>query len=194
MHQEISSQRQKNLKIIHVALFTALIAVGAFIKIPVPYLDYFTLQFFFVILSGMLLGSKLGALSVGIYVIMGLIGIPIFAAGGGLGYVLRPSFGFLLGFIVAAFVCGKICEIFKHKKYYHYLIAALGGFIATYSLGLLYKYFILNVYLNQIVPWFIVVISAFPLDIPGDLLLCILAALTGLKLEKLNVGRINTNK
>ena len=48
-------------KITYCAIFTALITIGAFIQIPVPFMDYFTLQFFFVLLAGILLGSKLGA-------------------------------------------------------------------------------------------------------------------------------------
>lgn len=86
-------------KIAQCAIFTALIAIGAFIQIPVPYMDYFTLQFFFVLLAGILLGSKLGGLAVLLYVVIGLLGIPIFAAGGSLAYIVRPSFGYLLGFI-----------------------------------------------------------------------------------------------
>lgn len=58
-------------------MFTALVAVGAFIQIPVPYMDYFTLQFFFVLLAGLILGGNKGAISVGCYVLLGLIGIPI---------------------------------------------------------------------------------------------------------------------
>ena len=46
-------------KITYCAIFTALITIGAFIQIPVPFMDYFTLQFFFVLLAGILLGSKL---------------------------------------------------------------------------------------------------------------------------------------
>ena len=184
-------QQQKLPKMANCALFTALIAVGAFIKIPVPYFDYFTLQFFFVLLSGMVLGSRLGALSVLIYVALGLVGLPIFAAGGGLGYVVRPSFGFLLAFIPAAWAVGLMCEKLKNKAWRHYLAAALSGFLITYAIGLLYKYFILNFYTGDIVPFWLVVASALPLDIPGDLILCLAAALVGQRLEKLKVGAIN---
>ncbi|MCB5624660.1 biotin transporter BioY, partial [Bifidobacterium animalis] len=67
-------------------------------------MDYFTLQFFFVLLAGILLGPKLGALAVLLYVVIGLLGLPIFAAGGGLAYIVRPSFGYLIGFIAGAYV------------------------------------------------------------------------------------------
>lgn len=120
-------------------LFTALVAAGAFIQIPVPYLDYFTLQFFFVLLAGMILGPKRGAASVGCYVLLGLLGLPIFAAGGGIGYVLRPSFGFLAAFIVAAYGVGWIAERQKNMAR-GMLKAALLGLLITYGIGLLYKY------------------------------------------------------
>ena len=52
------------------SLFTALIAIGAFLQIPLPNFDYFTLQFFFVLMAGMLLGARLGALSAALYVLL----------------------------------------------------------------------------------------------------------------------------
>lgn len=173
----------KTQKMVLCALFTALIAIGAFIQIPVPYLDYFTLQFFFVLLAGILLGPKLGAASVAVYVAIGLAGIPIFAAGGGITYVLRPSFGYLLGFIAAAFVAGKLCELFKEKKFAHYLISCLGGFVVTYGIGIVYKYMILKFYMDEPLSIWIIFLSCFPIDIPGDIFLCILASSLGKRLE-----------
>ena len=79
------------------AIFTALIAIGAFIRIPVPVVP-FTLQFLFTTLAGVLLGSRLGATSVILYIVLGLLGVPVFAEGGGPGYILKPSFGYLPGF------------------------------------------------------------------------------------------------
>ena len=67
--------RTKNL--LYCSLFTALIAVGAFIKIPIPVVP-FTLQFLFTTLAGLLLGSKMGAVSVIAYMVLGLVGLPIF--------------------------------------------------------------------------------------------------------------------
>lgn len=72
--------RTKNL--MYCSLFTALIAVGAFIKIPIPVVP-FTLQFLFTTLAGLLLGSKMGAVSVIAYMVLGLVGLPIFSEGGG---------------------------------------------------------------------------------------------------------------
>ncbi len=164
-------------------MFTALTAIGAFIQVPVPYMDYLTLQFFFVLLAGLVLGGGKGALSVGCYVLLGLIGLPVFAAGGGIGYVLRPSFGYLLGFIVTAFVTGTLSERWK-KSPKNYFLACLAGFAATYAIGIVYKYMILNFYADTPATWAIVLLSCFPLDMPGDFILCILAAGLGYRLRK----------
>ena len=87
----------------YTGLFTTLIILGAFIKIPVPVIP-FTLQFLFVSLAGLLLGAKYGGLSVFIYAALGLAGLPVFTAGGGITYVVFPTFGYIIGFIFSAFV------------------------------------------------------------------------------------------
>ena len=81
-------------------LFTALIAAGAFIKITIPVQPvpmHFTLQFFFVLLSALLLGARRSLACVAAYLAIGLCGIPVFATGGGLSYLLKPTFGFQIG-------------------------------------------------------------------------------------------------
>ena len=176
-------QRLSTRYLVLCGMFTALTAIGAFIQIPVPYMDYFTLQFFFVLLAGIVLGGKKGAASVGCYVLLGLLGIPIFAAGGGIGYIFRPSFGYLLGFIAAAFVTGSICEK-RACNYRNYFLACLAGFVVTYGIGILYKYFILNYYADTPATLAVVLLSCFPLDMPGDFVLCMVAAGVGVTLRK----------
>lgn len=157
-------------------MFTALVAAGAFIKIPVPGMDYFTLQFLFVLLAGMILGYKLGAISVGVYVLLGLCGLPIFAAGGGIAYIFRPSFGYLVGFILAAFATGMIVDKSGIRGYVKYLMAAFAGFVVTYGIGLVYKYMMLNFYVGEKTAFVMVLADCFPLDMPGDIVLCFLSA------------------
>lgn len=172
----------KSKELVLCSLFSALIAVGAFIQIPIPFMDYFTLQFLFVVLAGMILGSKLGMLSVAVYVAVGLVGFPVFAAGGGIGYIFRPSFGYLIGFIVAAFVVGLLCEKVSAFTFRQYLFAALAGMLTTYAIGFAYKYGILNFYMGEMTPLSLIFLSALPLDIPGDTALCVVGASIALRL------------
>lgn len=177
------NKRFKTLEITLCALFTALTAVGAFIQIPVPGMDYFTLQFFFVLMAGILLGSRLGGVAVGTYVLLGLAGLPIFAAGGGITYVTRPSFGYLIGFVCAAYLVGKVVEILDAKTFAKFLMAGFCGFVVCYAIGLVYKYFMLNLYIGQKTPIFIVFLDCFPLDMPGDVVLTFISAYCGKRLR-----------
>lgn len=97
----------KTKTLIYCSLFTALIAAGAFIKIPVPVVP-FTLQYLFTMLAGLLLGSKRGTISVVAYMLLGLAGLPIFSEGGGLWYVFKPSFGYIIGFCLGTYVLSLI--------------------------------------------------------------------------------------
>lgn len=81
--------REKTRTMVLCAMFVVLIAAGAWIKIPVPVVP-FTLQYLFTMLAGILLGGRRGALAVCAYLALGLAGLPIFAQGGGLSYLLQP--------------------------------------------------------------------------------------------------------
>ena len=161
------------------ALFAALIVVGAFIKIDIPlplYTMHFTLQWLFVLLAGFLLGAKLGAISVIVYILIGLSGVPVFAAGGGLGYVLRPGFGFLLGFILAAYLIGYISEKLKTTKILSLLIPATVGLFAYYFVGAVYFYLIKNLYVGEAVSFAVVVVQYCLITVIPDFILCVMAA------------------
>lgn len=181
--ETVTAGRPSTKNLVLCGMFTALTAVGAFIQVPVPYMDYFTLQFFFVLLAGLVLGGRKGALAVGCYVLLGLLGLPIFAAGGGIGYVLRPSFGYLLGFVAAAGVTGTLGRRLKTGPG-NLFAACLAGFAVTYAIGIVYKYMILNFYADTPATWAVVFLSCFPLDLPGDLILCVLASGVGLRLRR----------
>lgn len=180
---KLMNKKLTTLNLALCALFTALTAIGAFIQVPVPGMDYFTLQFFFVLMAGILLGSKLGALSVAVYVLLGLAGLPIFAAGGGFGYIFRPSFGYLIGFIVTAFVTGLLCEKLKGKGFVKYLIASFGGLMVCYIIGLTYKYFMLNFYVGESTALIMVIMDCFPLDLPGDIVLTVIASACAIRVR-----------
>jgi biotin transporter BioY len=123
--------------ILLVLSFTLLTAVSAKLKIeigPVP----ITGQTFAVLLSGALLGSKRGALSQIFYLLGGLAGISWFARGGGIGYLMSPTFGYIIGFVFAAFVVGSLCEKGFDKKVESAILAMLIGNILIYLPGLLW--------------------------------------------------------
>ncbi len=162
------------------ALFTALICAGAFIKIPAPLLPI-TLQTLFVSLAGLLLGGKKGAMCVGVYIFIGLIGIPVFAEGGGLSYVLKPSFGYILGFAVSAFITGKLAE--KKCDYKNFLLSSFAGMIAVYAVGIVYYYLISTLYLGNQIEFKNLFIYCFLLTLPGDILMCVLASTVGKRLK-----------
>lgn len=100
---ENMKRKTRTKKLILCSLFSSLIAIGAFIKVPIPVVP-FTLQFLFTNLAGLLLGRKLGSASVGLYVTLGLVGLPIFTGEGGIGYILQPTFGYLRGLILYCFI------------------------------------------------------------------------------------------
>ena len=165
----------KAKSIIYCGLFTALIAVGAFIKIPVPVVP-FTLQYLFTMLAGLLLGSRLGSLSVFAYMVLGLAGLPIFTEGGGLWYVFKPSFGYIIGFVVGTFVTGWLAEHMKRKTVLHYLAANLTGLIIVYAFGMIYYYVICNYVINTPIGVWPLFLYCFLLAVPGDIALSILGA------------------
>lgn len=136
----------KTRDIVLTALFAALTAIGAFIRIPTPW-SSFTLEVFFVCMAGILLGPKLGALSQVIYVALGLVGLPIFTNGGGIGYVFKPTFGFLLGFIAAAFVIGLVNR--GSSSPLRIALSCVAGLAVIYAVGLPYMAFILNAFLGK---------------------------------------------
>lgn len=163
------------------SLFVALIIVGTFIRIPIPVLP-FTLQLLFTMLAGLLLGPKLGATSVIIYIILGLIGIPVFTEGGGIGYIFKPTFGYIVGFAVGAYATGKIANKEKNPSMKRLLIANFIGLFIVYAFGMIYYYVISNFYLASPIGVKAIILYCFVLAVPGDIFLCFLGAMLGKRL------------
>jgi biotin transport system substrate-specific component len=142
------------------ALFAALTAIGAFLQIPTGTVPI-TLQFLFTALAGLLLGWKWGAISQLLYVGIGLLGLPVFTQGGGIGYVL------LLGLIPAAAVIGALTA--RRTGYLTVLAAVLVGDLILYAVGVPYMYLILHVYM-QSAKTFPALLAAMLVYVPGDTL------------------------
>ena len=117
------------------ALMTALTALSAYITIPVFGPVPFTLQVLFVLLAGLVLGSRLGPLSMLAYLVLGLVA-PVYAGGAtGLGALLGPAGGYLWGFVVSAFVVGLIAERCRLRTVSGLIGAGLVGLCPIYALG-----------------------------------------------------------
>ena len=92
------------------SLFAALTAVGAYISIPIGPVPI-VMQNFFVLLAGLVLGPRWGTAAVGIYLLAGALGLPVFAGGsGGIGRFFGPTGGYLLAYLPAAFLTGWISQ------------------------------------------------------------------------------------
>ena len=167
--------KQRNL----CALFAALIAIGSFLRIPVFTVPY-TMQTLFVLLSSLLLGGKWGSVSVAVYLAVGLCGLPVFSKGGGLGYVAEPTFGYLLGFLGAAFVTGTLSGKRKPQTAFFFLCGCIGLFI-TYCFGSLYFYFVQSLHFGITLSFKTLLFSSVLAFLPWDLLCCFLASFIGVK-------------
>jgi biotin transport system substrate-specific component len=172
------------------ALMAALTAAGSLIKIPTP-LAPITLQLFFTLASGILLGKKHGALSQLLYAFMGLIGLPVFSTGGGIGYILAPSFGFIPGFIFASYLAGFISE--KGKTFFRLAAGCLMGSAVMYLAAIPYMVLILNLYLNKGFGFGYILKIGMLIYLPGDILKCILCALIFSQLAKISPGIFKQN-
>lgn len=163
------------------ALFTSLIAAGAFIRIPVPLVP-FTMQFMFTNLAGLLLGGRRGFISVLLYIIIGLAGIPVFTQGGGPGYVLQPTFGYILGMALGTWLAGLIADR-GGGSIKTYLAAGLLNLIAVYVTGMIYLYFIKDLYLGTPISAANLLIYCCLVFIPGDGLSLVLGAIIAKRLR-----------
>ncbi|MDR2047023.1 MAG: biotin transporter BioY [Clostridiales bacterium] len=158
------------------ALFAALISVGSYIKIPLPGVPV-TLQFLFTNLAGIMLGKKYGAVSVGAFVALGLIGLPVFSGGGGIGYVVMPSFGYILGYLAGAYLAGLITERFKSLSLKSILTASFANLAVVYLFGVTYFYFISEFYIGNAADAKTLLVNCFLIFLPGDILKILLSAL-----------------
>ena len=120
------------------------------------------------------------------YIIIGLVGIPVFASGGGLGYIYLPSFGFIIGFIIMHLVMSLMSRFLKRfKKVVGYLISSIIGLITLYLVGIIYALFIFNVYQDlgySIIKILNLMVLPF---IAFDLIKCLLASIIVSRLDKI---------
>ncbi len=164
-------------QMILISIFAALTAVGAFISIPIGLIPI-SLQNLFTFLSGMVLGSKLGAFSQLIYLLLGAVGLPVFSGfRGGLGVLLGPTGGFLIGFVISAYVIGKLIEKLKEAKIWSYFTVGLLGVVIIYITGVAQLLIITRIGIKEAV-----MVGVIPF-LPGDCLKVVTASFLAIRLK-----------
>jgi biotin transport system substrate-specific component len=116
------------------SLMAALTAVGAYIHVPIGPVPI-VLSTLFVLLSGLLLGSRWGLASMALYLFVGAIGLPVFSGGrGGIAHFFGPTGGYLFGYLLAAWLTGFISERSRGFLFFEILGVAMGSLL-IYGLG-----------------------------------------------------------
>jgi biotin transport system substrate-specific component len=165
------------------ALLAALISVGALVSVPMFGPVPLTLQVLFVLLAGLALGARLGALSVVAYLLVGLVA-PVYAQGAsGFGVLVGPAGGYLVGFVVAAYAVGAICERWEPRSFWSLLGSALAGLVPIYAIGATWLAWQLHTTRLGPIVW-----GGVVQFIPGDVAKAVLAALTARALVSLPLG------
>ena len=175
-----SKSKAALLDLVFVALFAAVMTVCAQIQIPFGEVP-FTLQTLGVFIAASLLGWKRGTLSVIVYVLLGLAGVPVFAGfSGGIGVLFGPTGGYLIGFIAMALIGGIVMEV-SHRKLIPTLIGWFIGTAVDYLLGTLWFMYIMHTTFMQTMA-----ACVFPFII-GDCIKMIAGVMLGRELHKILV-------
>lgn len=157
--------------LVYASVFGALTAAGAFIVIPMPFVPI-TAQTFFLNIAAILLGGPLGAISQFIYVMLGVVGVPVFAGGkAGLGVIFGPTGGYLLGFIIAAFIVGSVNKMKKSAGIFWHIFSMVIGMLVIYFLGSLQLALVAKITFHKALA-----VGVLPF-IPGDFIKILLAAI-----------------
>jgi Uncharacterized conserved protein len=136
-------------ELVIIPLFTAIMFAGARISIPMLPDIPFTLQLLFAVLTGLFLTPVSAGIAQFLYLILGLFGLPVFAAGGGFHYVLKPSFGYIIGFIPAAIVASILFRKFKFNGYFSSVLASFVALLVGYSVGVTYSFLLNRFYIGN---------------------------------------------
>lgn len=168
-------------RVIGVICFIILTTLGAYVRIPLPFTPVpITLQTFFVLLSGAVLGKKLGAASQAGYLILGMLGLPVFAgAGAGVAYFFGPTGGYIVGFVAASWIVGEMLKRQTQSNIIQVAFALIVGSLAgIYLFGLLGLSLFLQCNLSQALA------LGFLPFIPGDIIKIISAMFIFCKIER----------
>jgi biotin transport system substrate-specific component len=174
----------KTKEMVLCGIFIALLSISAYIRLPIFGVP-FTLQTLIVMLIGQFFCKKLCFITVGIYITLGTLGLPIFAGGGGLSYVLYPTYGYILGFLLCSVIISgirsKTGNSFKFR-----MIANLLGLIPVYVFGIAHYFLISNVYLKENISLAYILFFGFLIFVPFDILCAFFSSILAKRLEKIS--------
>ncbi|KUK31063.1 MAG: hypothetical protein XD63_1680 [Thermoanaerobacterales bacterium 50_218] len=173
----MKSSRNSLRGMVYASMFGALTAVGAYITIPLQPVPI-TLQTLFTNLAGALLGGYLGALSQLVYILLGVMGLPVFAGGkAGVGVLFGPTGGYLIGFVLGAYLMGKMIEM-RQQAGFGWIVLALGvGHVVVYGLGIIQLSAVAHLSAAKALA-----VGVLPF-LPGDILKILVAVFLTLKLR-----------
>lgn len=160
------------------ALFLALMILSAYIQItlPTPFMPmHITMQLFTAILCGFCLPDRYAFLCMFTYILVGLLGFPVFASGGGLQYIMKPTFGFVLDFLACSTICAIVYKRKSPVSLKEYFLVGLTGLISFYVAGNIYYYFSFPILMNTRIPLWLSLTNGFLVSIIPDILICFLA-------------------
>ncbi len=169
--------RLKPGELLYIAMFSALIAVCAWVAVPwtVP----FTMQTFAVFLAAAVLGGKKAAASVLVYILVGILGLPVFSGGqAGIGVIFSITGGYIIGFLPCAYVGGKLCEKTK-KRPVAICLSLFAGLLIDYIFGIIWMCLLYR----QTGLWSAAMILTFILP---DIAKIILACVVAIRLQKIS--------
>jgi len=181
---EKSKNHSRTLQMVQIAMFSVLMMIGANISsfliiggVPI------TLQTFFALLAGILLGARTGTIAMLFYAFIGLVGLPVFAQfSGGLDSLVTPTFGFVVSYFFVTYVVGEIVRKLPTLK--GYVIAALAGTAINYFIGTNWMYAAYKFWFDappgftykMAWAWMVV-------PLPKDIILAIFAGIFGYRLK-----------
>ena len=179
------------ISITFTALFAALTAAGAFIQIPIGPVPI-VLQNLFALLSGLVLGPILGSAAVGLYLLSGILGLPVFAGGtGGIARFAGPTGGFLIGYLLAALAAGAIAgkpDINVKPSLPRIIAAVIIGFLIIYVPGVTW------LKISRNLSWTRALLAGFVPFIIGDALKGVAAVFIARRLRRTAADFLNGEK
>ena len=179
-----TTNHSRTLQLVHIGMFATLMMIGANISsfliiggVPI------TLQTFFAILAGILLGSRTGAAAMLVYAFIGLAGLPAFAKfSGGMDTIISPTFGFIVSFVFVAYFTGEIVRKFPSKK--GFVAAALVGTAINYLIGTNWMYAAYKLWFEAPDGFTYQMAWAWmAVPLPKDIILAVLAGIFGFRLR-----------